>query len=43
VDASYVCFLFNTYDRLADAMGWDIPPDEAFSVSAKMLLKRGYG
>ena len=25
-DAMEVAFLFNIYDRLADAMGWDVPP-----------------
>ena len=24
-DAMEVAFLFNIYDRLADAMGWDVP------------------
>ena len=24
-DALEVAFLFNIYDRLADAMGWDVP------------------
>lgn len=42
LDACYVCYLFCTYDRLADALGWDIPEPEAFVASAKMLLKRGY-
>jgi hypothetical protein len=25
-EAIEVAFLFNIYDRLADAMGWDVPP-----------------
>lgn len=25
-DAIYVCFLFNVIDRVADALGFDIPP-----------------
>jgi hypothetical protein len=43
-DAMHVAFLFNVYDRMADAMGWDAPAEgSAFWESgAKMLLKRGY-
>ena len=26
-DAFYVAFLFNTYDRLADTLGWQLPKD----------------
>jgi alkylhydroperoxidase family enzyme len=42
-DAIYVCYLFNTYDRLADTFGWHIPVQGSFDAGAKMLLKRGYG
>ena len=44
VDAMHVAFLFNVYDRLADAMGWDVPAQESgfYESSARMLLKRGY-
>ena len=42
LDAMYVGYLFNTYDRLADTLGWHVPVAEAFEVSAKRLLKRGY-
>jgi len=43
-DAFEVAFLFNVYDRLADAMGWDVPDKAlgAYQVSAKRLLSRGY-
>jgi len=43
--AIHVAYLFNIYDRLADAMGWDVP-DKAlgsYQVGAQRLLKRGYG
>jgi alkylhydroperoxidase family enzyme len=43
-DALEVAFLFNVYDRLADAMGWDVPSTSGgyYRVAAKRLLKRGY-
>jgi hypothetical protein len=43
-DAMNVAFLFNVFDRLADAMGWDVPAagSEFWAASAKMLLSRGY-
>jgi alkylhydroperoxidase family enzyme len=43
-EAMHVAFLFNIYDRLADAMGWDVPAQESgfYQSSAKFLLKRGY-
>jgi hypothetical protein len=41
-DAMHVCALFNIYTRLADALGFDIPSQEAFSRAAEMLLRRGY-
>jgi alkylhydroperoxidase family enzyme len=43
--AIHVAYLFNIYDRLADAMGWDVP-DQAlgsYQAGAQRLLKRGYG
>lgn len=30
VDAIHVAALFNMIDRMADALGWDVPPFEAF-------------
>jgi alkylhydroperoxidase family enzyme len=43
-DALEVAFLFNVYDRLADAMGWDVPAVAGgyYQIGAKRLLKRGY-
>ena len=41
-DAIYVGSLFNIYDRLADAMGWQVPSEAGFDVSAKRLLSHGY-
>jgi hypothetical protein len=43
-DALEVAFLFNIYDRLADAMGWDVPPQGGgyYQLAAKRLLKHGY-
>jgi hypothetical protein len=43
-DAMHVAFLFNVFDRLADAMGWDVPAEGSgfWKTSAKMLLSRGY-
>ena len=42
VDASHVCALFNMIVRLADALGWDVPPPEALAARAPVLLERGY-
>jgi hypothetical protein len=43
-DALEVAFLFNIYDRLADAMGWDVPALDGgyYQAAAKRLLKQGY-
>jgi len=43
-DALEVAFLFNVYDRMADAMGWDVPSRTGgyYQVAAKRLLKQGY-
>ena len=43
-DALEVAFLFNVYDRLADAMGWAVPPRASgyYQVAARRLLKHGY-
>ena len=41
-DAFYVAFLFNTYDRLADTLGWQLPGEEYYPKSAQRLLKKGY-
>jgi uncharacterized peroxidase-related enzyme len=41
-DAIHVCAFFNMIDRVADALGFEIPPPEGFSQGADSLLKRGY-
>lgn len=41
-DAIHVCTLFSVYDRLADALEFDIPDEKGFAQSATMLLRRGY-
>jgi alkylhydroperoxidase family enzyme len=43
-DALEVAFLFNIYDRLADAMGWDVPSRSTgyYQTGAKRLLEHGY-
>lgn len=42
VDAFYVAFLFNIYDRLADTLGWELPADQYYAKAGPFLLKRGY-
>ncbi|HEX7978682.1 MAG TPA: hypothetical protein VF461_08770 [Gemmatimonadaceae bacterium] len=42
-DAFYVAFLFNTYDRLADTLGWELPEEGYYGKAGKFLLKKGYG
>ena len=41
-DALYVAYLFNTYDRLADTLGWEVPDAAYFAKSGRFLLKHGY-
>ena len=41
-DAFYVAFLFNTYDRLADTLGWELPADPFYEKSGRFLLRKGY-
>lgn len=41
-DAFYVAFLFNTYDRLADTLGWELPDDRYYPKAGQFLLKKGY-
>lgn len=43
-EAIEVAFLFNIYDRLADAMGWDVPARDSgvYAAAARRLLSRGY-
>ncbi len=42
VDAIHVAALFNMIDRLADSLGWRVPPDEAFAARAQAMLESGY-
>ena len=42
VDAIHVAALFNMIDRLADSLGWDVPPLEAFAARAEGMLASGY-
>ena len=41
-DAFYVAFLFNTYDRLADTLGWELPEQRYYDKAGEFLLKKGY-
>jgi alkylhydroperoxidase family enzyme len=41
-DAFYVAFLFNTYDRLADTLGWQLPDERYYAKAGQRLLKMGY-
>jgi alkylhydroperoxidase family enzyme len=41
-DAVYVCALFNTIDRISDALDFAIPSPEEFRKTAKALLRFGY-
>jgi alkylhydroperoxidase family enzyme len=41
-DAFYVAFLFNTYDRLADTLGWELPDERYYPKAGRLLLKQGY-
>lgn len=42
VDAIHVGALFNMIVRLADSLGWDVPPFEAFYARADAMLAGGY-
>jgi len=42
VDAIRVCALFNMIVRLADSLGWDVPPVESFAARAESMLASGY-
>jgi alkylhydroperoxidase family enzyme len=41
-DAFYVAFLFNTYDRLADTLGWELPERGYYLKAGQRLLSHGY-
>jgi alkylhydroperoxidase family enzyme len=42
VDAIHVAALFNMITRMADSLGWDVPPSEAFMARAEPMLAEGY-
>ena len=42
VDAAHVCALFSVIVRLADSLGWEVPPPEAFAARGRVLLESGY-
>jgi alkylhydroperoxidase family enzyme len=41
-DAIHVTVAFNIIDRIADALGFEIPTSDGFANMADVLLKRGY-
>ena len=43
-EAMHGAYLFAIYDRLADAMGWDVPAQTSgyYESAAERLLARGY-
>jgi hypothetical protein len=41
-DAIHVAALFNMIVRLADSLGWDVPPWESFAGRAPAMLEMGY-
>jgi alkylhydroperoxidase family enzyme len=41
-DAFYVAYLYNTYDRLADTLGWELPDESYYPKAGQFLLKKGY-
>lgn len=41
-DAFYVAYLFNTYDRLADTLGWELPDASYYRKAGKRLFTHGY-
>jgi hypothetical protein len=43
VDALYVCAYFNLIDRVADSLGFDLPPADVHHAYAEQFLLEGYG
>ena len=41
-DAATVCALFSMIVRLADSLGWDVPPPERVALRAPAMLEGGY-
>ena len=42
-DALTVCACFNLIDRIADSLGFDLPPREVHAGYAEQFLAEGYG
>ncbi len=42
LDAATVCTLFSMIVRLADSLGWDVPPWEQLLARAPAMLEGGY-
>ncbi len=42
IDAIHVGALFNMIVRLADSLGWDVPPADVFAGRAEAMLASGY-
>ena len=42
VDAIHVAALFSMIVRMADSLGWDVPPFESFYERAEAMLGSGY-
>ena len=42
-DALAVCSCFNLIDRIADSLGFDLPPVEVHAGYAEQFLAEGYG
>ena len=41
-DAVKVCALFNMIVRMADSLGWDVPPPDVVAARAPKMLDGGY-
>jgi uncharacterized peroxidase-related enzyme len=41
-DVVHICGIFNTINRIADAVDFAVPDEEGQAASARVLLKRGY-
>jgi len=41
-DAIQVCAIFNIFDRMADALGFEVPSPRASARASRFLLARGY-
>jgi alkylhydroperoxidase family enzyme len=42
-DALAVCACFNLIDRVADSLGFDLPPTDVHAAYAERFLAEGYG